>query len=59
MTVSTIFLRSPAGVAIRTNYRVLDTDLYDIDGLLQVTNERGKTLLIPVDNIASVELEPA
>lgn len=56
-----MFLRSPAGVAIRTDQwtggsaeaaRVLLED-----DIVVVTNERGHELIVPTDNVASIEIQ--
>lgn len=58
---ATIFLRQPAGVAIRTEF---DNTADALDSLLNedvvwAVNERGESILIPADNIASIEVKDA
>lgn len=49
-----VFLRHPVGVRITTETVITEEDFaYDV---LTVENDRGQTILIPTDNIASVEI---
>jgi hypothetical protein len=61
--VTTVFLRRPAGVAIRTSHPLDEQFGLDLaraaagdSNILTITNERGHTVLIPTDNIASIEV---
>ncbi len=52
---TTIFLRAPAGVAIKTNLDANEASNALYLDTLTVVNERGATVHIPTENIASIE----
>lgn len=57
---ATVFLKLPAGVAIRTDDIPTTKAATDALGweVLVLTNDRGQQVIIPTDNIASIEINP-